>query len=258
MNRILLGRRLALTSMAVVTAWSLWAWSPASAQPSRPDAPSASHAMPGAGRPPPALSAQALTAPARGESEGKPEAEDNEPPAPINWFASGRTPPFIATLINFGILVAGYYLLGKRPVAAALQNRRAAITKDIDEAQSMKREAEARAKMYAAKFDRLAEDMKSARDSLVHAGEAEHERLIQEAEMKAERMRKDTQFLVEQEVKQIRQDLMRDAVDAAVSAAESLLKERVTAADQERLAEDFLAGLPAHASVPGAGAEEKS
>jgi F-type H+-transporting ATPase subunit b len=75
-----------------------------------------------------------------------------------------------------------------------------------------------------------------------------------DAEAKAERMRKDAEFLVEQELKQIRQDLWRDTVEAAVGAAEELLKKRVTPADQERMAEDYLADLGGKKSAPLAGA----
>jgi F-type H+-transporting ATPase subunit b len=77
----------------------------------------------------------------------------------------------------------------------------------------------------------------------VRSGEAERDRIVKDAEAKAERMRKDAEFLVEQELKQIRLDLWRDAVDTAVVAAEELLKKRVTPADQERFAEDYLADL---------------
>jgi F-type H+-transporting ATPase subunit b len=187
--------------------------------------------------PPPAPSAGA-------KAEAKKEEAENEEPAPINWFEFGKeTPPYIAMLINFGILVAAYYLFGKKPVLAALQNRRDTIAKEIDEAQRMRREAEARAKTYQAQLEKLEEEMAMARTALVHAGEAERDRIVNEAEAKADRMRKDAEFLVEQELKQIRQDLLRDTVDAAVAAAEELLRKRVTQADQERLAEDYLADL---------------
>jgi F-type H+-transporting ATPase subunit b len=171
------------------------------------------------------------------------EDQGDEPP-PINWFEFGKeTPPFIATIVNFGILVAGYYLLGRRPIAVALQNRRDSISKEIEEAQRMKREAEARAKIYQAKLEKLEDEVRIAREALVRAGEAERDRIVAEAEAKAERMRKEAQFLVEQEVKQIHQDLLRDTLEAAIASAEELLKTRVTPADQERLAEDYLADL---------------
>jgi F-type H+-transporting ATPase subunit b len=170
--------------------------------------------------------------------------EEERGPAPINWFEFGKeTPPFIAMAVNFGILVAGYYLLGRKPIAAALQNRRDSIARDIEEAQRIKHEAEARAKIYQAKLDTLEEDMRAARDVLLRAGEAERDRIVAEAEAKAERMRKDAEFLAVQELKQVRLDLWREALESATQAAEDLLKKRVTAADQDRFAEDYLAEL---------------
>src|SRR5207237_7812994 len=81
--------------------------------------------------------------------------------------------------------------------------------------------------------------------ALVEAGKADRDRIVREAEEKAARMEKDAVFLVEQELKQLRQDLTREAVEIAVAAAEELLKKRVTPVDQERLAEDYLAELAA-------------
>jgi len=185
------------------------------------------------------------------------QAEDaeSEHPAPLNWTDFGNTtPPFIAMLVNFGILAAGYYLLGKKPVAAALQNRRDIIAKDIEEAHKMLGEAQARAVRYQGKLERLAEDTLSARSALAQAGEAERDRIVSEAEAKAERMRKDAGFQVDQELKQIRQDLWRETVEAAVGEAEELLVKRVTPADQERMAEDYLAELGGTRIAPAGGA----
>ncbi len=219
--RASLGRRVALAVMVVLTAWSVFAWvqTKAAAAASKESAPSPTE----------------QPAKAEGEAEG---------PSPFNVTQfGGETPPFIAMLINFGILAAGYYFLGRKPVAAGLQARRDTISKEIEEAQKMKREAEERAKTYQSKLEKLEEELQSARESLVRAGEAESERIVREAEAKAERMRKDAEFLVEQELKQLRGELWRDAVEGAVAAAEELLKKRVTPADQERLAEDYLADL---------------
>ena len=220
MSRSLRGsvRQAAFVGIVVVTSWSVWAW--AQPKPAHP-----------------------TTQPAAEEKEKAGEAE-GEGPAPFNWTVfGGETPPFIAMLINFGILAAGYYLLGKKPIAAGLQNRRDTISKEIEEAQLMKHEAEERAKTYQHKLEKLEDELRAARESLVQAGEAESERIVREAEGKAERMRKDAEFLVEQELKQIRGDLWRETVEAAVLAAEDLLKKRVTPADQERLAEEYLADL---------------
>jgi F-type H+-transporting ATPase subunit b len=262
-------RYVLLLAMGVVTAWSLWAMAQPSTirpMPGGPGVPGGGpHPMfaPGGNpspppfrgiRPQPAATATGRTVEGNdSEAEAKAKAaerraeeekEENAPPADINWVDFGRdTPPYIAMLINFGILIAGYYYLGKKPIAAALKTRRNTIAREIEEATKMRKEAEKRAKIYQAKLERLEAEMETTRETLLRAGEAERERLVQEAEAKAERMRKDAEFLVEQELKQLRVDLQRDTVEAAISAAEELLKKRVTPADQERLAEDYLADL---------------
>jgi F-type H+-transporting ATPase subunit b len=202
--------------MTLVTAWSMWAW----AEPKH--APAVEHHGPSA------------------------ESTAGEGPAPMNWVEfGGETPPFIAAVINFTILAAGYYLLGRKPIAAALQGRRDSVAKEIEEAQRMRREAEERAKTYQVKLEHLQEEVRSAREALVHTGEAERDRIVAEADAKAERMRADAAFLIEQEVKQIRHDLWHEALESVVAAAEQLLAQRVTEADHERLAEDYLADLGA-------------
>ena len=235
MKRTALVRRTALSAMALVTAWSIWAWAQPMPPPPHPG---------GAPRPPHHMVKPVHEPEGAAEAKEGAEAEEGEGPAPMTWTEfGGKTPPYAAMLINFAVLVAAYYLLGKKGVTEGLKSRRDTIAKDIEEAQRMKHEAEARAKVYLDKLAKLEDEMRVARDSLVHAGEAEQERIVKEAEAKAERMRKDAEFLVEQELKQIRGDLMREAVETAVRAAEDLLKARVTPADHERLAEDYLADL---------------
>jgi F-type H+-transporting ATPase subunit b len=107
----------------------------------------------------------------------------------------------------------------------------------------MKQEAEARAKVYQEKLAQLEGELKVARQALVEAGKGEKERIVREAEDRAERMRKDAQLLVEQELAQLRHDLVRDTVNTAMVAAEDMLRASVTPADQERLAEEFLKDL---------------
>jgi F-type H+-transporting ATPase subunit b len=136
-----------------------------------------------------------------------------------------------------------YYWFGKAPVAEALKNRRAGIAKEIEEAKRMRDEAEARAVKYQEKLKNLEAELKDVRESLKAAGEADRDRIVREAEEKASRMEKDAKFLVEQESKQLRAELTRNAVEMALTAAEELLKKRITSADQERLAEDYLSQL---------------
>jgi F0F1-type ATP synthase membrane subunit b/b' len=168
------------------------------------------------------------------DGRGRPNPEGPGKPA---------IPPLVALFANFILMLAIYYFAGRKKVAQALKDHRASVAKEIEEAQAMLAAAEKRAEHYQAKAASLEVEKAAAEQALREVGSGEKERIVKEAEEKAARMQKDTAFLVEQEIKQIRQDLWRDTVDLAVATAEELLKKRITAADQERLAEDYLADL---------------
>lgn len=190
------------------------------------------------------LSVPALGRERREEPPAQAQAAEEEP-GPINWFdfSNKEQPPYAALFINFALLAFGYYYFGKKPLGQALQNQRDSIAKQIEEAQRMKHEAEDRAKQYQAKLRDLEAELATTRRALEEAGKGERDRIVKEAEEKAVRMQKDAAFLLGQEAKQMRLDLQREAVEAALLAAEQLLTKRVTPADQERLAEEFLSSL---------------
>ncbi len=170
---------------------------------------------------------------------------DHDHPESVNWtdFSKPNQPPFIALVINTALLFGLYYWKGKKPIAEGLKNRRLAIAKEIEEAARLKAAAEERAKVYQAKLGKLDEELATAREALLQAGKAERDRAVTDATEKADRMRRDAEFMVEQEMKQLRVDIQRETVEAAIVDAEDLLKKRITPADHERLAEEYLADL---------------
>ena len=183
------------------------------------------------------------------------EQEDEAgPPKDINWvdFHNKKQPPYLAAFINVAIVAFLYVYWGKKPIQAALKARRDDVARQIDEARTIKQEAEARSKEYAVKLEHLGQEVEATRAALVASGEGEKARILREAEEKAVRMRKDALFLLEQEKKQIRIDLQRDTVATAMTLAEELLHNKLTAADHERVAEEFLATLVSPKTAGGA------
>jgi F-type H+-transporting ATPase subunit b len=172
------------------------------------------------------------------------ESEDGEPPS-MNLFDihDKKTVPYAVYVFNFGLLIWLYVTMGKKPIAEGLKARRESIAKEIEDAQKMKKEARQRAKKYQAKLEGLDEELASAKQGLIEAGEADKARIVREAEEKAARMNRDAAALLEQESRQVHDDLVNETVEAAVREAEELLKKRVMPEDHERLAEDFLASL---------------
>jgi F-type H+-transporting ATPase subunit b len=202
-----------------------------------------------------ALTAYAAPPPAHVSSRDVEVKHEEEGPKPINWFDFGNKeqPPYLAAFVNFAILVGAYAYYGKRPVAAALQGRREQVSKQIEEAQKIKHEAEARSKQYEAKLEALNDELATTRATLVAAGVSEKARIVRDAEEKAARMQKDALFQLDQERKQMHADLQRETVAVALAAAESLLRNKLTQADQERVAEEFLATLVPSKNAPSAG-----
>ena len=87
---------------------------------------------------------------AHGEAAHGAEHDENAPPPEINWWhgllgekagrepdlffrAPGEPPPYLASLINFAVLVFILVRYGRKPLAAWLAKRKESITREIEE-----------------------------------------------------------------------------------------------------------------------------
>lgn len=180
---------------------------------------------------------------AHGAEHGEHGGHHGVQPFNLADFDNKETPPYLAMLINFALLIGLYVWLGKKPIADGLKQRRIDIAKDIDEADAMLKASEERLAGYNARFENVAHDAKKATQTLEESGRGERDRIIREAEERATRMQKDATFLVEQEGKHVRQQLVEETAELAVSRALDLLSKSVTKEDHQRLADEFLANL---------------
>ncbi len=198
-------------------------------------------------------------APAGETTEAAHEGGHHGPEA-INWtdIWDKRRPAVLALFINFGVLMALYYMLGKKPVVEALKQRRVTIGRDIDEAQKLLDEAKERAKKYQGDLKNVDVDAATAKASLIAAGVGEVERLLVDAQEKSERMKRDADRLVEQERKAVNQLLLEQTVDLGVHEATQLLEKAVTADDHARLAQDLLLELARRPAARAAAAPRVS
>ena len=180
--------------------------------------------------------------------------EGHHGPGAIRWLPTdeGTGVPYVYMLINFAVLMAIYVKAGKRPVVDALEKRRTDFLAKVEEADRLRREAEARAEKYQSKLASLEHDLAAARAALEEAGKAEHARIVADAHDRAERMKRDAAFIVSQEERAMRDELQRRTVDAAIDGAAKLLASSVTTTDQERIAESFLQSLSSTSLRSGA------
>ncbi len=176
-------------------------------------------------------------------------------PEAMNWtdLSDKSRPAFIGLLVNFGILVALYYTLGKKPVTEGLKQRRINIGKDIDEARKMLEEAKERATKYQGDLKNIVADAATAKSSLISAGKGEIESMVADATERADRMQRDAERLVEQERKQLQRDLLLETIDKAVAQAHVILEKSATQEDHARLANELLAELAKKPAAPRVG-----
>jgi F-type H+-transporting ATPase subunit b len=190
---------------------------------------------------------------AKGHGEHAEHGEEHGP-EPINWASFADTKksvPYVGSLMNLALLAFLLVRFGKKPVTEGLKKRKDDIAKDIEEAARMKKEAEARAEKYQSSLKNLDKDLATTRSTLEEAGKSERSKLVKEAEEKAARMRKDADFLLEQEGKQKKLDLMQQAIENASTQANALLASSVTQDDHLRLCEEFLVDLGNKPAVAG-------
>jgi F-type H+-transporting ATPase subunit b len=113
----------------------------------------------------------------------------------------------------------------------------------MDEAAKMKREAKQRLREFEDKLEHIDDEVERLRSEMREAGETERARILSEAKERRARMERDAHLLIEQERKAAREILMSEAAVAAVAAAAQTIQSKLTGSDQQRIADEYLAGL---------------
>jgi F-type H+-transporting ATPase subunit b len=149
----------------------------------------------------------------------------------------------IFPFLNFLIFV---YLIKRFVVPLIkghLKSRREGLLSAVREADEGKKRAEAAVRDYRERLARLNQEVRQIEDSLKTDGEREKTKLLREAEDLASKVKEDARFLAEQEVKVARQKIREEMAGNARANAAELLRRNLSAADQERLVEEFVQGI---------------
>ncbi len=165
--------------------------------------------------------------------------------ADMFWVTRGPNgePPFAGRVLAFVIWAFLLIYFGRKPLSAFLSTRRASILDGLEEAKRVEAAANAKHAEYTARIENLDEEIQKLREDFKRAGLEERDRMVAEASARANKLAAESKFLVEQQLKGLREELTREAIEAAVAAADKILRERATSADQQRLADEYLARL---------------
>jgi len=167
-----------------------------------------------------------------GIEDGQPVTEEEGMPA-----------PYIAAFINF-LLLIGILLWKGRPVAQSMAaERHDQIKNALEEAATLRQAAADKLAEYEANLKKSDEEIKAIVDGIRASAEADKARILESAERAAAQMKKDAESRIAAEIELARHSLTREVTNAAAAATETLLREKLQAADQQKLVGTFITDL---------------
>lgn len=146
----------------------------------------------------------------------------------------------IKQAINF-LLLAGvlvYFL--RKPLASFLKDRSEMLRKSIDDAAKARAEAAEKLAAIETRTAKLAEEIAGLNAKMDVEAAAEARKLQETVTVEISRIRAQSEFTGEQEVKKAREELRREASILSAAAAEELVRKTLSPEDQERLVRENL------------------
>ncbi len=176
------------------------------------------------------------------------DVNESEERGITNWWtwdykSKHLPPPFGFALINFGIFAFIMYRIGGKPLKNFIAQRHDGIRKDLDEASRLRKEAEAQLREYEKKVSGVEAEIDALVKGIQKEAEAEKERILAAAQAQAERLKSDAEKQIAAEIARARLELRRGVIEAAVTAADEILKKQIGADDQRKMAERYVGDL---------------
>ena len=164
-----------------------------------------------------------------GEGEGHGDA------APKGWV---KTDTY--RVMNFAVLAVGLFLLLRKPVSQALNDRIKGIKEELTELEAKKREAEEKLVKYNEQIASLDKEAETILAEYVRQGEEARDRILKESEAAAAKLEEQAKRNIEHEFKAAKAKLQEEILEKALAKAEALVKDKITSDDQDRLVDDYL------------------
>ena len=142
--------------------------------------------------------------------------------------------------INFLILAGVLVYFLRKPLSSFLKERSELLRKAIDDAAKARAEAAEKLAAIEARTANLADEIAGMNAKMDVEAAAEARRLQETAAAEISRIRAQSEFTGEQEVKKAREELRREASLLTTRAAEELVRKTLSPEDQERLLRENL------------------
>jgi F-type H+-transporting ATPase subunit b len=153
------------------------------------------------------------------------------------------SPPFVFMLLNFALLL-GILAWKGRPIAHQVARERHDLIKTaLDEAAKLRKQAADKLAEYEVRLKDADAEIKQLVDGMRADAENDKQRILASAEAQAQQMKRDAEQRIAAEIELARAQLLREVTNAASAAAEQLLRDKLTAGDQQALVGAFIADV---------------
>ncbi len=144
-------------------------------------------------------------------------------------------------IMNFAVLVVVVVVLARKPLKKGLNDRIQGIKDELADLESRRGKALAE----LAEVEKRLKDAEGDRETIVAEfraqGEKERAKILAAAEESAARIKSQAQFTIDQETAMAKTELRKEVAQLSAALAEDLLKQKITAEDQTRLVDEYLA-----------------
>jgi F-type H+-transporting ATPase subunit b len=151
--------------------------------------------------------------------------------------------PFIFMILNFAILLALLSKFGGPAARKLAAERHDQIKTALDDAARLRKQAADKLAEYDAQLKALPDEIAKIVAGIRADAEADKQRILEAAERQAAQMKRDAELHIAAEIELARSALTREVTAAAGAAAEKILRDKVTAGDQQKLVGAFLGEL---------------
>ncbi len=159
--------------------------------------------------------------------------------------SAAKIKDFGLRIMNFAVLL---YLLVKfcaKPIGSGLAGRRKAIKEEIEELEEKKSAAEKSYQEFEVKLASVEKEIDVVVDRAIAQAEVEKTKILERAEQAAADVKRAAEMAIQKEIMDARRTLKNDVAEQAAVLAEELIVKNLTADDQVKIVEDYLAKVGA-------------
>lgn len=147
---------------------------------------------------------------------------------------------FFWKTLDFVVLIGFLYWLLAAKIKEFFVGRRQDIKDSLAKAAEQKTQAESKFREYSEKIEKASAEIDGIFDMIKAQGIAEKQKIIEDAEKIARKIKEDSQMRTEQELKKASDQLRAEAVKLSIQMAEEILKRNITIQDHETMVREYM------------------